>query len=93
MCFFCNRVARIPFWYTQSGETAVVEVRYVLLTGLELEKVSTTNTLPLACNRVEAKGQKATKVSLLVNKAIMEEAERGYWLEYDNDDKEESNKD
>jgi hypothetical protein len=29
---FHNRVARTPFWYTQSGETMVVEVRHVLLT-------------------------------------------------------------
>ena len=42
---FYNRVMRAPFWYTQSGETTVVEVRYVLLTGLEMEEVSATNTL------------------------------------------------
>jgi hypothetical protein len=29
---FYNRVRRAPFWYTQSGETTVVKVRYVLLT-------------------------------------------------------------
>ncbi len=71
----------------------MVEVRYVLLTGLEMEKVSATNPLPQACNRVEAKRQKATRVSLLDHKAIMEEAERRDWLEYDDNDKEESNKD
>jgi hypothetical protein len=41
-----NRVMRAPFWYTQSEETMVVKVRYVLLTGLEMEEVSATNTLP-----------------------------------------------
>ncbi len=72
----------------------MVKVRYVLLTGLEMEKVSATNPLlPQACNRVEAKRQKATRVSLLDHEAIMEEAERRVWLEYDDNDKEESNKD
>jgi hypothetical protein len=85
---FCNRVTCTPFWYTKSGERTVVKVRYVLLTG----EVSATNTLPQACNRVEAKRQKATRVSLLDHKAIMKEAERNNWLEYDKDDKEESNK-
>ncbi len=37
--------------------------------------------------------QKATRVSLLDHEAIMEEAERCNQLEYDNNDKEESNKD
>ncbi len=64
----------------------------MLLTGLEMEKVSATNPLPQACNRVEAKRQKVTGVSLLDHKAIMEEAERCNWQEYDNDDKEESDK-
>ncbi len=71
----------------------MVKVRYVLLTGLEMEEVSATNTLPRACNRVEAKWQKATRVSLLNHKAIMEEAERRNLLEYDDDEEEESNKD
>jgi hypothetical protein len=90
---FYNRVARAPFRYTQSRETMVVKVRYVLLTGLEMEKVSVANPLPQACNRVEAKWQKATRVSLLNHKAITEEVERHDWLEYDNNDKEESNED
>jgi hypothetical protein len=90
---FYNRVTRAPFWYTQSGETMVVEVRYVLLTGLEMEEVSATNTLPQACNKVEAKWRKATRVSLFDHEAIMEEAERRNWLEYDNDDEEKSNED
>ncbi len=87
---FYNRVTRTPVWYMQSGETMVVKVRYVLLTGLEMEEVSTTN-MPQACNRVEAKQQKATRVSLLDHKAIMGEAERHNRLEYDDDEEEESN--
>jgi hypothetical protein len=86
-------VARKPFWYTQSGETMVVNVKYVLLTGLEMEEVSTTNTLPQSCNRVEATRQKATRVSLLNHKGIMEEAERRNHLEYDDNDRKGSNKD
>ncbi len=42
---------------------------------------------------MEAKRQKATRVSLLDHEAIMEEAERRNWLEYDDDEEEESNKD
>ncbi len=42
---------------------------------------------------MEAKRQKATRMSLLDHEAIMEEAERRKWLEYDGNDEEESNKD
>jgi hypothetical protein len=90
---FYNRVMCAPFWYTQSGERMVVKVRYVLLTGLEMEEVSAINILPQACNRVEAKWQKATRVTLLNHEAILEEAERHDWLEYDDNEEEESNKD
>jgi hypothetical protein len=31
---FYNRMMHAPFWYMQSGERMVVEVRYVLLNGL-----------------------------------------------------------
>ena len=87
---FYNKVTHAPFWYTQSGETMVVEVRYVLLTGLEMEEVSAMNTLPQACNRVKAKRQKVTRVTLLDHEAIMEEAERRDRLEYGDDEEEES---
>ncbi len=63
-----------------------------MLTGLEIEDVNATNTLPQACNRVEAKRQKATRVSLLYHEVIMEEAEWRDRLEYDDDEEEESNK-
>jgi hypothetical protein len=42
---------------------------------------------------VEAKRQKATRVSLLNHKAIMEEVERGNWLEYDDNEEDKSNGD
>jgi hypothetical protein len=42
---------------------------------------------------VEAKWQKATRVSLLDHEAIMEEAERQDRLEYDDNEEEESNED
>jgi hypothetical protein len=43
---YFNRVARAPFWYTESGEMTVVEMRHVLKSGLEMEEVSATNPLP-----------------------------------------------
>jgi hypothetical protein len=73
---YYNRVERAPYWYTQSGETTVIEVRYVLLTGLKMEDISNTNPLPQACNRLEATRQKAQRVSLLDHEKIMEEAGR-----------------
>jgi hypothetical protein len=42
---------------------------------------------------VEAKRHKVTRVSLLDHEAIMEEAERRDWLEYDDNEEEERNKD
>jgi hypothetical protein len=58
-----------------------------------MEEVSATNTLPQACNRVEAKRQKATRVSPLDHEAIMEEVERRNWLEYADNEEDKSNKD
>ncbi len=42
---------------------------------------------------MEAKQQKAARVSLLDHEAIMEEVERRNQLEYDNDEEEESDED
>ncbi len=53
MLYF-NQVERATHWYTQSNMTTVVEVRYVLLTGFQLQPISETNKLPTACNRREA---------------------------------------
>jgi hypothetical protein len=71
---YFNQVGRAPHWYTQSGETTVAEVRYVLLTSLQLQPISETNKLPTACNRKEAAQKKAVKVTLWDHEVIMEEA-------------------
>ncbi len=52
----------------------MVEVRYVLLTGFQLQPISKTSKLPTACNRREAAQKKAVKVMLLDHEVIMEEA-------------------
>ncbi len=57
------------------------EVRYVLRSGLQLEKISAMNTLPLACNRLEAMRRKAVRVSLFDPEMIMEKAEKQDRLE------------
>ena len=80
---YYNRVERAPYWYTQSGETAIVEVRHVLQTGLQLQQISATNKLPNACNRLEATRQKAVRVSPRDHDSIMEEAGKRDRLEYD----------
>ena len=87
---FYNRVERAPYWYTRSRMTTVIEVRYVLKTGFEMDEISPANPLPCSCSRAEATLQKAKRVSILDHEAIMEEAERRDWLEYDDDDDEES---
>ena len=76
MLYF-NQVERARHWYTQSNMTTVVEVRYVLLTGFQLQPISETNKLPMACNRKDAAQKKAVKVMLLDHEVIMEEA--GKW--------------
>jgi len=87
---YFNRVERAPHWYTQSGETTVAEVRYVLQTGLHLQPISTTNKLPMACQRREAMQKKAVKVTFRDHEAIMEEASKRDRLEYDDGGDDES---
>jgi hypothetical protein len=91
MLYF-NRVERATHWYTQSYMTTVVEVRYVLLTGFQLQPISKTNKLTTVCNRREAAQKKAVKVTLLDHEVIVEEAVKRDRLEYDvdNDDSYES---
>jgi hypothetical protein len=95
---YFNWVERAPHWYTQSKETTMVEVRYVLLTGLHLLPISKTNKLPMVCNRREAVQKKAVKVMLLDHEVIMEEAGKRDRLEYnvnddgDNDESKEDSK-
>ncbi len=90
---YFNRVQQAPLWYTPSGDTTVVEVKYVLRTGLQLQPISTTNALPNAWARVEAMRKKAIKVSALDHEAIMEEATKHDRLEYEEDDVHKSNED
>ncbi len=63
----------------------------MLWSGLQLEKISAMDTLPLACNRLEAMWGKAVRVSLFDHETIMEEAEKLDRLEYDEEDKREDN--
>ena len=70
---YFNQVERARHWHTQSNMTTVVEVRYVLLTGFQLQPISETNTLLTVCNRKDAAQKKAVKVMLLVHEVIMEE--------------------
>ncbi len=73
---YFNRVQRAPYWYTRSGETTIVEVRHVLRSGLQLDKISATNKLPQVCNRLEARRKKAVKIAAVDHEVIMEEAGR-----------------
>ncbi len=79
---YFNRVQQAPLWYTPSSDTTVVEVKYVLRTGLQLQPISMTNAPPNACARVKATQKKAIKVSTLDHGAIMEEATKRNSLEY-----------
>jgi hypothetical protein len=90
---YFNRVQCAPLWYTPSGDTTVVEIKYVLRIGLQLQPISTTNALPNACARVEATQKKAIKVSTLDHEAIMEEANKRDRLEYKEEDEDESDED
>jgi hypothetical protein len=71
----------------------VMEVKYVLWTGLRLQPISATNALPNACMRLKAMQEKAVKVSTLDHKAIMEEATKHVRLEYEEEDEDKSNED
>ncbi len=90
---YFNRVQQAPLWYTPSGDTTVVKIKYVLQTGLQLQPISTTNALPNACARVEAMWKKAIKVLTLDYEAIMEEATKHDRLEYEVDNVHKSNED
>ena len=88
---YFNQVERARHWYTQSNMTTVVEVRYVLLTGFQLQPISKTNKLPTACNRKDTAQKKAVKVMLLDHEVIMEEAGKRDQLEYNFDNGNDSN--
>ena len=83
---YFNMVGRAPYWYTQSELTVVVEVRQVLRSGLQLEEISPTNKLPLACNRLDATRKRAVKITTQEHQSIMEEAVRRDRLELSEDE-------
>ncbi len=90
---YFNRVQHAPHWYTPSGDTTVVEVKYVLQTGLQLQPISTPNALPNVCARVKATRKKAIKVSTLDHEGIMEEATKHDRLEYKEEDEDKRDED
>jgi hypothetical protein len=49
---YFNRVQFAPLWHMPSGNTTVVEVKYVFRTGLQLQPINATNALPSACARL-----------------------------------------
>ena len=83
---YFNRVQRAPYWYTQSEERSIIEVKHVLRSGLHLEEISVTNKLPRACNQLEATRKNAGKFTMQEHEIIMEEAERRDRLEYNDDE-------
>jgi hypothetical protein len=90
---YFNRVQCTPLWYTPSGDTMVVEVKYVLWIGLQLQPISATFAPPNVCTRLMAIQKKAIRVSTLDHKAIMEEATMHDKLEYKEENEDESSED
>ena len=90
---YFNRVQRAPYWYTQSEELSIIEVRHVLRSGLQLEEISEMNKLPRACNRLEVTRKNVGNISMQEHKTIMEEAVRHDRLEYNDDDGSEEDED
>ena len=68
-----NPVHHAQNWYTPSAITMVVEVKHILPTGLGVQPIRATNTLPHTCVRQDAMQKKALKVLSLDNEAIIEE--------------------
>ncbi len=64
----------------------ILFLKYVMQTGLQLQPISTTNVLPLACVGAEAMREKAVKVLPLDHEAIMKEASKCNRLEYNKND-------
>ena len=89
---YFNRVQRAPYWYTQSEEKSIIEVKHVLQSGLQLKEICATNTLPWACNQLEATRKNAGKFSMQEHETIVEEAVRRNRLEYNKDNGSEEDK-
>ena len=90
---YLNRVHRAQHWYTLSAETTVVEVKHVLRTGLRVQPISTTNTLPLTCTRADAMRKNAMKVSSLDHEKNMDEGSKRDRLQQGHDDESEEDSD
>ncbi len=94
---YFNWMEHAPLWYTPSGTTTVVEVKYVLQTGMGLQPVIERNALPNTCTRLKATQKKAVRELPLDHEAIMEEASKHDRLEYkeesEDESKDKSNKD
>ncbi len=82
---YFNMVGRALYWYTQLELMMVIEVRHVLRSGLQMEEISATNKLPLACNRLDATRKRAVKITTHEHEAIMEEAGRQDRLDFSKD--------
>ena len=89
---YFNRVQQAPHWYMQSEETSIIEVSYVLQSGLQLKEICATNTLPWACNQLEATRKNAGKFSMQEHETIVEEAVRRNRREYNKDNGSEEDK-
>ena len=63
----------------------------MLRSGLQLEKISETNKLPLACNRLDATRKRAVKIMTQEHEGIMEEAGRHNNNRHEFDEDEDSN--
>ena len=61
----------------------VLEIKYALWTGMQLQPSIKTNALPNACARVETTQKKAVKVLPLEYEAVMEEASKHDRMDYD----------
>ena len=79
---YFNMVGRAPYWYMQLELTTVIEVRYVLRSGLQLEEISDTNKLPLTCNRLDTAWKRAVNITAQEHEAIVEEVGRCVRLEF-----------
>ncbi len=58
----------------------------MLWSGLQLEEISATNELPLACNRLDVMRKRAVQITTQEHEAIMEEAGRRNRLKFSEDE-------
>jgi hypothetical protein len=82
---YFNMVCHAPYWYMQSELTMVIEVRHVLWSGLQMEEISATNKLPLACNRLDAMQKRTVKIMTQEHEVIMEKTGRHDRVDFSED--------